>query len=103
MLKRETNSPEPLTLLRASARMPAVKFATPFLLLIALALSACHTSYLVTRRPLYSPARASGPYSEARRTQSWRHGVYPKVKETKKEEPHATPAGSAPSSAVPGQ
>jgi hypothetical protein len=42
--------------------MRAVKSALAFLLL-AFSLSACNT--LATRRDLYSPAKASGPYTEA--------------------------------------
>ena len=43
-----------------------MKFAASLLLLSAFALTACNN--LVTRRGLYSPAKASGPYTEARRT-----------------------------------
>lgn len=43
-----------------------MKFAVSLLILSTLALTACNN--LVTRRSLYQPAKASGPYTEARRT-----------------------------------
>ncbi|MEQ1859741.1 MAG: hypothetical protein ABMA13_07390 [Chthoniobacteraceae bacterium] len=43
-----------------------MKFAASLLILAAFALTACNT--LVTRRDLYAPAKASGPYTEARRS-----------------------------------
>lgn len=52
-----------------------MKFAAPFLLITTFALTACDT--LNTRRSLYAPAKASGPYTEARKTGSWRRGEYP--------------------------
>jgi len=69
-----------LTLLRASAPMRAVKSALAFLLL-AFSLSACNT--LATRRDLYSPAKASGPYTEALYSGSYVYGIYPKPKPQK--------------------
>jgi hypothetical protein len=57
--------------------MRAVKSALAFLLL-AFSLSACNT--LVTRRDLYAPARASGPYTEALYSGSYVYGRYPKPK-----------------------
>jgi hypothetical protein len=48
------------------ARIRLVKFAFSLLLLSAFALTACNN--LVTRRSTYSPAKASGPYTETRRT-----------------------------------
>lgn len=51
---------------RGFARIGAVKFAFSLLILSALALTACNN--LVTRRDMYSPAKASGPYTTARRT-----------------------------------
>ena len=62
--------------------MRAVKFTAPFLLLIAFGLSACETT--VNRRSLYAPARASGPYTQALKTGSWRRGEYPTPKTEKK-------------------
>jgi hypothetical protein len=47
--------------------MNAVKFAASLLLLAAFALTACNTP--ATRRDLYAPAKASGPYNEW-----YRHG-----------------------------
>lgn len=44
----------------------AVKSALSVLILSAFAFAACNN--LVTRRDLYGPAKASGPYTEARRT-----------------------------------
>jgi hypothetical protein len=74
-----------LTLIRAFVPIRAVKSITPFLLLIAIALSACETS--VNRRSLYAPAKASGPYTQALKTGSWRRGEYPMPKaEAKKED-----------------
>lgn len=43
-----------------------MKFAASLFLASVLLLTACNN--LVTRRSLYSPAKASGPYTEARRT-----------------------------------
>ncbi len=43
-----------------------MKFAFSLILVAAFALTACNT--LVTRRDQYRPAKASGPYTEARRT-----------------------------------
>ena len=57
--------------------MRAVKSALTFLLL-AFSLSACNT--LATRRDLYSPAKASGPYTEALYSGSYVYGRYPKPK-----------------------
>ena len=72
--------------------MRLVKFITPFLLLVALALTACET--LQNRRSLYAPARASGPYTDALRTGSWQRGEYPTPKaETKKADVMTPPAG----------
>ncbi len=48
------------------ARIGAVKFAFSLLILSAFAFAACNN--LVTRRDMYSPAKASGPYTTARRT-----------------------------------
>ena len=59
-----------------------MKFAAPFLLLTVLALTACNT--LANRRNLYAPAKASGPYTDARRTGSWRRGHYPVMHTAKK-------------------
>ena len=60
-----------------------MKFTAPLLLILAIALSACETS--VNRRSLYAPPKASGPYTQALKTGSWRRGEYPMPKaETKK-------------------
>lgn len=66
--------------------MRVVKFITPFLLVVAgIALSACETAQ--NRRSLYAPPKASGPYTEALKTGSWKRGEYPAPKvEVKKEE-----------------
>ena len=67
-----------------------MKFITPFLLLIAFAFSACETA--VNRRPLYSPSKASGPYTRSLKTGSWRRGEYPAPRvERKSEEPAKLP------------
>ena len=72
-----------------------VKFFAPSLLLIAFAFSACNTAS--NRRALYSPAKGSGPYTEARKTGSWRHGKYPVPKpERKSAEPTVPPVDTAP-------
>ena len=62
-----------------------MKFITPFLLLAAVALTACETPQ--NRRSLYAPATSSGPYTEALKTGSWKRGEYPapKVPQKKKE------------------
>jgi hypothetical protein len=60
--------------------MRAVKSALAFLLL-ASSLSACNT--LATRRDLYGPAKASGPYTEALYSGSYLYGRYPKPKPQK--------------------
>lgn len=62
--------------------MRAVKLITPFLILVAFAFTACETTQ--NRRSLYAPAKASGPYTKALETGSWKHGEYP--------EPKAAPA-----------
>jgi hypothetical protein len=62
--------------------MRAVKSALAFLLLAAFSLSACNN--LVTRRELYSPAKGTGPYSEAIYTGTWREGRYPQPKKETK-------------------
>ena len=59
-----------------------MKFTAPFLLLIAFGLSACETT--VNRRSLYAPARASGPYTQALKTGSWKRGEYPEPKTERK-------------------
>ena len=74
----------PLTHPIDSAPIRRVKFAASLLLLAAAALTACNTH--ATRREMFAPAEASGPYSEALEDQTWRRGV----KERKK--PAATPA-----------
>ena len=51
---------------RCFARIARVKFAASLLLLTAFAFTACNN--LVTRRSQYRQAKASGPYTEARRT-----------------------------------
>ena len=67
-----------------------VKFYTPFLLLAAIALTACETRQ--NRRSLYAPPKASGTYTEALKTGSWKRGEYPEPKaERKNEEPAALP------------
>lgn len=70
-----------------------MKFTTPFLILIAIGLSACETS--VNRRSLYAPAKASGPYTQALKTGSWRRGEYPAPKTEKKKDEGAPPADLA--------
>ena len=57
--------------------MRAVKSALAFLFL-AFSLSACNT--LATRRDLYAPTKASGPYTEALYSGSYVYGIYPKPK-----------------------
>ena len=75
----------PLTARNDSAPIRGVKFAASLLLLlVACALTACNTH--ATRRDMYAPGEASGPYSEALEDQTWRQGV----KQRKK--PAATPA-----------
>ena len=69
--------------------MRAVKFITAFLLLVAVALTACETPQ--NRRSLYAPAKASGPYTEALKTGSWRRGEYPALKEQQKKPAELTP------------
>ena len=66
--------------------MRAVKSITPFLLLAAIALTACETPQ--NRRSLYAPAKSSGPYTEALKTGSWKRGEYPepKMRQEKKKE-----------------
>ena len=81
--------------------MRAVKFATPFLLLTACALSACHTNTLATNKALYNPHRASGPYTEALETGSWKRGEYPTPRMEKKEAAPAPPVETAPDAVPP--
>lgn len=70
-----------------------VKFYTPFLLLVAIALNACET--LQNRRSLYAPPKPSGPYTQALKTGSWKRGEYPEPKAERKPEQPVVPAGSA--------
>lgn len=55
----------PLPLLRGFCSHPRVKFFVSLLALCALTLTACNT--LNTRRALYSPGKASGPYTDRMR------------------------------------
>ena len=72
-----------------------VKFYTPFLLLVAIALTACETHQ--NRRSLYAPPKASGPYTQALKTGSWKRGEYPEPKpERKPEEPASLPSATTP-------
>jgi len=66
-----------------------VKFAFSLLLLSAFAFTACNN--LVTRRSQYSPAKASGPYTETRRT-----GKLPTKEQLIKARTTPRPATSAP-------
>lgn len=76
--------------------MRAVKLYTPFLLLVAIALTACETHQ--NRRSLYAPPKPSGPYSQALKTGSWKRGEYPEPKaERKNEEPSLPPSLTVPS------
>ena len=68
-----------------------MKFITPFLLIAAVALTACETPQ--NRRSLYAPAKSSGPYTEALRTGSWRRGEYPAPKVQEKKQEIAPSAG----------
>ena len=70
--------------------MRPVKFTTPFLLLVAVALTACETPQ--NRRSLYAPAKASGPYTDALKTGSWKRGEYPAPKVQQKKEDAVPPA-----------
>ncbi len=67
-----------------------MKFTAPLLLIFAITLSACETS--VNRRTLYAPPKASGPYTQALKTGSWRRGEYPQPKTEKKKDEGAPPA-----------
>ncbi len=67
-----------------------MKFTAPLLLILAIALSACETS--VNRRSLYAPPKASGPYTQALKTGSWRRGEYPQPKMERKKDEGAPPA-----------
>lgn len=72
-----------------------VKFYTPFLLLVAIALTACETSQ--NRRSLYGPPKPSGTYTQSLKTGSWKRGEYPEPKaERKTEELSAPPSLTAP-------
>lgn len=71
-----------------------MKFALPFLLITAVVLTACDT--LATRRSLYAPEKASGPYTEAVKTGSWRRGHYPEHKKSSTAAPASTPAEQPP-------
>ena len=70
--------------------MRSVKSITPFLLLAAASLTACET--IQNRRSLYAPAKASGPYTEALKSGSWKRGEYPAPKMEKKRDEMAPPA-----------
>jgi len=81
--------------------MRAVKFATPFLLLSAFALTACQTDTLATNRRLYRPQRGSGPYTESRETGLWRRGEYRAPRVEKKEAAPAPPIETTTPEVVP--
>ena len=71
------------------APMRAVKFAASLLVLLAFSLTACNT--LVTRRDLYAPTKASGPYTKwYREGGKWPHP-----------DANATPAPQAPPAEAP--
>ncbi len=57
------------------ARMRAVKFPALLLALSALAFVACNN--LTTRRELYSPGKAKGPYTQQLRSGQYALGVRP--------------------------
>lgn len=79
---------------RGFARIGPVKFAFSLLILSAFALTGCNN--LVTRRDLYSPAKASGPYTTARRT-----GKLPSKDQVKAAPAQTKPAEKAEESALP--
>ena len=67
--------------------MVCVKFAAASLLVVcALATTACNT--LVTRRDMYAPTKASGPYTTIMQKSLYVYGVQP--------QPHAPPATPMP-------
>lgn len=58
------------------APIRAVKFAVSLIALLAFALTACNT--LATRRDLYAPTKASGPYTKwYRQSGPWPHPQAP--------------------------
>jgi hypothetical protein len=64
-----------------------VKFVFSLLLASAVLLAGCNTN--ATRRDLYAPAKANGPYSDALKDSSYRYGV----KQRKKKATTPAPAG----------
>ena len=75
--------------MRASVPIRLVKLITPFLLLVAVILTACETPQ--NSRTLYSPAKASGPYTDALKSGSWKRGEYPARKAPQKKAEELTP------------
>ena len=51
--------------------MRLVKFALPFALCLAFAMTACNT--IENRRSLYAPKKADGPYTRSLQDGSWQH------------------------------
>ena len=83
-----------LTPARASVPLRLVKLITPFLLLVAVVLTACETPQ--NQRSLYAPKKSSGPYTESLKSGSWRRGEYPAPKvEKKKAVDEVTPPADA--------
>lgn len=81
-----SNGMHPLTPENHSAPIRRVKFAFSLLALAALTFTACNTN--ATRRDMYAPAQANGPYSQALDNGTWWRGV-------KARKPKATPAPTA--------
>lgn len=70
--------------------MARVKSASPLLIfLAAVALCGCHT--MSNRRDMFTATPASGPYTEALNTGSWRKGEYPVAKAREEDKRAAMP------------
>jgi hypothetical protein len=85
-------SPEiPLSLLLSFCSHSTVKFAASLLVLLAFSLTACNTP--ATRRDLYAPTKASGPYTKWLRE----GGKWPRADARAKPAPQSTtPTEEAP-------
>jgi hypothetical protein len=84
--------------------MRTVKFALPFVVVLAFALSACNT--VENRRSLYSPNKGSGPYTRTLEDGSWKKNKsideqYAEAQAEKKRKGHSAAPAPAEEPATP--
>jgi hypothetical protein len=80
--------------------MRLVKFALPFALCLAFAMTACNT--IENRRSLYAPKKADGPYTRSLQDGSWRNekSVNEQYEESKGQRSKSKDAAPAPRDAA---